>query len=93
MVKGSTGGPGPEERAKRGSEVVAEALADDGTVLSRVHLAGVDVYTFTGGMLAWAAEKVGSGSVTKAGALGPVEAFGVEALEAGVAEAGITAAT
>jgi len=89
MVKGSTGGPGPEERAKRGSECVAEALADDGTVLSRVRLAGVDVYTFTGGMLAWAAEKLSSGSATKAGALGPVEAFGLERLEEGCRVAGL----
>ena len=93
FVKGSTGGPGPEERAKGGSEFIAEALAGDGTVLAQVRLAGVDGYTFTGGMLAWAAENVSSGSVTKAGALGPVEAFGVEALEAGVAEAGITLAS
>ena len=42
-------------------------------------------------MLAWAAERVASGDATGAGALGPVEAFGVDLLEAGVRECGLRA--
>ena len=92
LVKGSTGGPTAEQRAQAGSEILAEALSGDGTPLSRVRLSGVDGYTFTGAMLAWAAERVAAGGVTARGALGPVEAFGLEELQAGVAEAGIAVA-
>lgn len=40
-------------------------------------------------MLAWAADQVAAGQVTDVGALGPLEAFRLETLEAGVAECGI----
>ena len=52
---------------------------------SEVHLAGVDGYEFTRGFLAWAAQQPVSG----AGALGPVEAYGLERLEQGAREAGL----
>ena len=51
-----------------------------------MHLAGVDGYEFTAGFMAWAAQQPISG----AGALGPVQAFGLERLEAGAAEAGLS---
>ena len=40
-------------------------------------------------LLAWAAAQLAPGRVTTAGALGPVDAFGVEALEAACREAGL----
>jgi hypothetical protein len=40
-------------------------------------------------MLAWTAERVAVGEARGTGALGPIEAFGLEALEAGVAECGV----
>jgi short subunit dehydrogenase-like uncharacterized protein len=89
FVKGSTGGPEPEERARSGSEIVAEARDGAGKTLVKVRLLGVDGYTFTGAMLAWAAERAAAGNLTGTGALGPVDGFGLEALEAGAAEAGI----
>ncbi len=89
LVKGSTGGPGPEERARGGSEIVAEALDRGGNVLATARLTGVDGYTFTGAILAWAAERAAAGELSGSGALGPVDGFGLEELEAGVAEAGI----
>ncbi|MGH2974589.1 MAG: saccharopine dehydrogenase family protein, partial [Solirubrobacterales bacterium] len=88
-VKGSTGGPSPEQRAASGSEIVAEALDPAGRVLSQVQLSGVDGYTFTGAMVAWAAERAASGGLQGSGALGPVDGFGLDALEQGAAEAGI----
>jgi short subunit dehydrogenase-like uncharacterized protein len=88
-IKGSTGGPDAEQRARSGSEVVAEALDPAGRVLSRTHLAGIDVYSFTGAIIAWAAECAASGGLQGAGALGPVDAFGLDVLEQGVAEAGL----
>ena len=89
LVKGSTGGPDAGERARSGSEIVAEAHGPGGTVLGRARLSGIDGYTFTGGIIAWAAERAAAGELQGQGALGPVEAFGLERLEAGAAEAGI----
>src|SRR6188472_446862 len=88
-IKGSTGGPDAEQRARSGSEVVAEALDPGGRVLSAVHLAGIDVYTFTGAIIAWAAERAAAGGLQGTGALGPVDGFGLDALEQGAAEAGL----
>ena len=89
FVKTSTGGPDEEARAATGSRFLAEALDSSGDVLATVRTEGVNGYTFTGDMLAWAAERIAAGDSDGAGALGPVEAFGLERLEAGVAECGI----
>jgi short subunit dehydrogenase-like uncharacterized protein len=89
MVKGSTGGPTAEQRAASGSEIVAEALDPGGRVLAQASLSGVDGYDFTGAMVAWAAEQAASGGLQGVGALGPVDGFGLDALEQGAAEAGI----
>jgi short subunit dehydrogenase-like uncharacterized protein len=92
FVKGSSGGPSAEQRAKAGSYIVGEALDASGRILASVHLEGVDGYEFTAGMLAWAAIGALEAPIDAAGALGPVEALGLEALERGVAEAGISRA-
>ncbi len=92
FVQGSTGGPSPDERARSGSHIVGEAYDAAGTKLSEVHLSGVDGYTFTAGMLAWGAERAATGELRGSGALGPVDGFGLEELEAGAAEAGISRA-
>ena len=89
FVQGSTGGPDAETRAKSGSLVVAIAYDPSGRELTKVTLRGVDGYTFTGRMLAWAAERAASGGLKSTGALGPVDGFGLDELKAGVAEAGI----
>jgi short subunit dehydrogenase-like uncharacterized protein len=89
FVKGSTGGPDAEERARSGSHIVAEAFDAGGNKLAEAHLTGVDGYSFTGDILAWGAERAATGGLRGVGALGPVDGFGLEALETGVAEAGI----
>lgn len=89
FVKGSTGGPTPEYRERTGSEIVAEALDARGEVLAIARLTGVNGYTFTGAMIAWAAERAAAGGLQGTGALGPVDGFGLDALEQGAAEAGI----
>ena len=89
FAKGSTGGPTAEERAKSGSHVLAIARDGSGRSLAEVRLEGVNGYTFTASFLAWAASEALAGRVGGTGALGPAQAFGVERLEAGVAEAGI----
>jgi short subunit dehydrogenase-like uncharacterized protein len=90
LVKGSTGGPDAEARAGSGSHIVAVARDDAGTLLAEARVAGVDGYTFTGRMLAWGAMRAAEGAIAGAGALGPVEAFGLDELERGCAEAGLT---
>lgn len=88
-VKGSTGGPGAETRARTRCWVVAEASDAAGRVLASVTLAGGDPYDFTGAILAWGAQTVLAGGLLGTGALGPVDAFGLDTLAAGAAEAGL----
>jgi short subunit dehydrogenase-like uncharacterized protein len=89
LVKGSTGGPGAAQRERSGTEIVAEALDPAGRVLAEARLSGVEVYTFTGAILAWAAERAAAGGLEGVGALGPVDGFGLDALEQGAVEAGL----
>jgi short subunit dehydrogenase-like uncharacterized protein len=89
FVKGSTGGPGPEARAKSGSLIVAEAQDASGSVIERVELRGPNGYTFTGEILAWGAMQAAEHGVSGPGALGPVEAFGLRELEAACAQIGL----
>ena len=92
LASSSGDGPGEEARARTRSLFVAEALDERGAPLSRVLLSGGDGYDFSADMLAWAAEEVLAGNATGAGALGPVEAFGLERLRAGAAECGLSIA-
>jgi len=92
FLKGSTGGPGPEARARSGSLIVAEAHDASGSVIERVELHGPNGYTFTGEILAWGATQAVEHGAKGPGALGPVEAFGLRELEAACAEIGLKAA-
>ena len=84
-------GDAPAEGTTPGglSWIAATAHDDAGAQLAEVHLSGADGYAFTAGMLTWAARRAASEGVAVTGAAGPLEAFGLEALEAGCAEAGI----
>jgi short subunit dehydrogenase-like uncharacterized protein len=93
VVKGSSGGPDAEARAGTGSLVVAEAQDADGRVLATVVLAGGNPYDFTAGMLAWGAHAMAAGRSAGQGAIGPVEAFGLDALEEGARSSGIARRT
>jgi hypothetical protein len=68
---------------------VAEAADERGRPLARVHLRGPDPYTLTARLLAWGARRAASHGLAATGALGPVDAFGLDALQAGAAEAGL----
>lgn len=89
LVKGSTGGPDAEARARSGSEVIAVAYDVAGRELAEVQLSGGNGYTFTGDILAWGAARAAERGLNAAGALGPVAAFGLDELEAGCAEVGL----
>lgn len=93
FVKGSTGGPDAASRARARSHIVAVASGADGAPLATVRLAGDNPYDFTGAMLAWGAMQVAGGRLRGTGALGPVDGFGLDELEAGVAQAGIMRAS
>jgi short subunit dehydrogenase-like uncharacterized protein len=91
FVKTSTGGPDEESRQGGGSLFAAEALNEAGKVIATAGAEGISGYEFTGLFLAWAAEATATGGAGQAGsgARGPVEAFGLDRLEAGCAESGI----
>ena len=71
FVETSTGGPDAEARAGTGSEIVAIAYGPGGEELATVEVGGVNVYTFTGNVLAWGAATAAAGGIEKSGALGP----------------------
>jgi hypothetical protein len=83
-------GPAPGTTPDGMSWVAAEAYDASGRSLAEVHLAGDDWYAFTAGFIAWAARAAAAGRVRGVGALGPVEAFGLEELERGCAAAGLS---
>jgi len=72
------------------SDVVAVARDAGGRKLAAVHLTGGDPYSFTAPILAWAAGTAAVHGVRSAGALGPVEAFGLDNLESACAGAGFS---
>ncbi len=88
-LEGSSGGPDAAARARSGSLVVADAFGPDGELLAHVELAGPNGYTLTGELMAWAARTAAAGGLQGAGALGPVEAFGLDALRLACAGMGL----
>ncbi len=92
LVPGSTGGPTQSERARTGSLAVAEAIGADGKVLSHVELRGPNAYDLTASFLAWAGARLASEEPHSLGAIGPVEAYGLQALVDGCAAAGLVEA-
>ena len=89
VVKGSTGGPDAQARARTRSLVIGAAYDAAGAKLGEARLLGVNPYDFTGPMLAWGAQRAAAGGLLGVGALGPVDGFGLRALEDGVAGAGL----
>ena len=85
-IQRSRAAPGEEEAIR--SNVVAMAADARGRTLAVVHLTGGDPYSFTAPMLSWAAGRAAAHGVQPAGALGPVEAFGLDSLESACTDAG-----
>jgi hypothetical protein len=84
-----TDSPAPGETGDSLSWIAAEALDAGGRPLAEVHLSGADPYRYTGDFLAWSARRAAHDGIHGTGALGPVEAYGLDALRLGSAEAGI----
>jgi short subunit dehydrogenase-like uncharacterized protein len=85
-----TGAPESSEGSTARSWIAAEALDASGRPLASVTLSGAEPYAFTGALLAWAARRAAHQGVNGSGALGPVEAFGLDALREGVERSGLT---
>ncbi|GAA4741142.1 hypothetical protein GCM10023328_22920 [Modestobacter marinus] len=79
----------PTTQGETRTHVVAEVRDASGARVARVRLLGPDPYELTAELLAWGAVRAAGGGVTGAGALGPVQAFGLEELTAGAATAGL----
>jgi hypothetical protein len=75
------------ERAR--THTVAEVRDSSGKRVSRVQVSGPEAYGLTAAMLAWGATRAADKGVHGTGATGPVQAFGLEVLTAGAAEAGL----
>jgi short subunit dehydrogenase-like uncharacterized protein len=82
-------GAGAGEPGSGISWIVAEAYDGTGERLAEVQLSGGEPYALTAGILAWSARRAAGEGVDGAGALGPVQAFGLRALEEGCREAGL----
>ncbi|MEO8689009.1 MAG: saccharopine dehydrogenase NADP-binding domain-containing protein [Solirubrobacteraceae bacterium] len=88
------GGDGPDPGTTPGgmSWIAAEAYDAAGAPVAEVDLSGADGYAFTAEFMAWAARAAAAGRFEGTGAIGPVEAFGLEELERGCAVAGLSRA-
>jgi short subunit dehydrogenase-like uncharacterized protein len=86
---GESDGSGPDGP---GGRTVAVAVARDGVgrEVARSRVEGPAPYPLTGDLLAWAAAMLATGAQTGAGALGPADAFGLDALVTGCADMGLT---
>ena len=88
--KGSQGeGPSDAERSRSSSLCVAIAYDAAGEALARVELRGPNGYDYTAEALAWGATRLAQPGPLAAGALGPIQAFGLDAVVAGNAEIGL----
>ncbi len=84
-------GKGPGEASRRRQRSVAIAVARDaaGRQLTSVRVEGPNGYDLTAGLMAWAADELAHGRVQASGALGPVDAFGLDRLTAGCRSVGL----
>lgn len=89
-----TTGTGPDTAARARSRTLVQADATDavGRALAQVRLSGPNPYDLTADLLAWGAVMLATTPVG-AGALGPVDAFGLDVLERACADMGLVAVT
>ena len=90
MAGSSTGiGPDAHKRAGVVSIAVARTLDGVGRELSSVRVEGPSPYDLTAELLAWAAAMLLTRQEKAVGALGPADAFGLDALVAGCSDIGL----
>jgi short subunit dehydrogenase-like uncharacterized protein len=84
-------GPSEQKRAESRARVFAIARDAAGKTFGEVRVTGPNPYDMSGLLSAWAAEQILAGNLRGSGALGPVDAFGLDELRAGCAQIGLTA--
>lgn len=85
----SAEGPADHVRARSRSIVVAEGVAADGAELGRVTVEGPNPYDLTAALLTWSARMLSRRAEKGVGTLGPVDAFGLDALVSGCLAIGL----
>ncbi len=81
--------PDPAALSQLTSYAVGTAYDASGAELAQVQLSSGDPYQLTADLLAWGAQRAAEHGVSGLGALGPVEAFGVDVLTTGAVEVGL----
>ena len=79
----------PSAGGQVATRVLAEVRDAAGVRVAAVALRGPDPYALTADLLAWGAVRAATEGVRGTGALGPVQAFGLDELSAGAAGAGL----
>lgn len=83
------GGPNDDDSNRSRTVVVAETFDADGDFQQRVRVEGPAPYPLTASLLSWGAGMLLQGGASGAGALGPAEAFGTQALISGCMALGL----
>ena len=82
-------GPTAAQRSQTTSIAVARTFDGVGRELSHVRVEGPSPYDLTAELLGWGAAKLATRQDSRAGVLGPADAFGLDELVAGCAELGL----
>lgn len=85
----SAEGPADHIRARSRSLVVADGFTADDQPLGRIRVEGPNPYDLTAAVLTWSARMLSRRADKAVGALGPVEAFGLDALVSGCLALGL----
>jgi short subunit dehydrogenase-like uncharacterized protein len=72
-----------------GAHVIGAAYDVNGRSLAEVRLVAADPYRLTAALLAWGAARAAEQGVRGTGALGPIDAFGLDVLESAAPEIGL----
>lgn len=88
---GSSDAEGPSEHMRAGarSVVIAEAATADNQPLGRIQVEGPNPYDLTAALLTWSARMLSRRADKDVGAMGPVAAFGLDALVSGCLALGL----
>jgi short subunit dehydrogenase-like uncharacterized protein len=85
----SAAGPAPHQRVKARSLAVAAGSDAAGEPIGRVAVEGPNPYDLTAGLLTWSARMLSRRAEKGTGALGPADAFGLDALLSGCLALGL----
>jgi len=98
IARRATSGPtgiGPDDQQRKGgiSIAVARAFDESGTIVAETRVDGPTPYELTADLLTWAATRLAAQMPAATGALGPADAFGLDALVEGCRGIGLTEVT